>query len=205
MAVDLVTITALGSIAVAVTTAEAKTHMRVDHSTDDTYIDTLIDVATTQVQAETGFKLLDQAVELRADSFRDDGLLDPRNADIMRLRVGPVSAVTSVKYDDGDDSEQTFSSSSYWEDILSVPGRVRVKTQWPETRDKIAAVRVRLQVGYATASVVPEHFKLAVKLLVGHWYENREEVSELSLAPIPRGVSSILEARPEYHFYVMGV
>ncbi|MBC1033430.1 phage gp6-like head-tail connector protein, partial [Escherichia coli] len=33
----------------------------------------------------------------------------------------------------------------------------------------------------------------AVQLLVGHWYENRENSSDVSKAPIPFGFSSLLE------------
>ena len=201
MATDLVTITAAASA--AVTTAEAKTHMRVDYATDDTYIDELVDIATTQVEGITGFKLMAQTSELRADSFRDVGIVHPSMPDILRLRVAPISTLTSVKYDDADDTEQTMSSSDYWEDLKSVPNRIRVKTQWPETEEKIAAVRIRMATGFASAAAIPEHFKLAIKLLVGHWYENREETTELVLSEIPVGVNNILMARAEYHFVTM--
>ncbi|MBP2950127.1 head-tail connector protein, partial [Escherichia coli] len=34
---------------------------------------------------------------------------------------------------------------------------------------------------------------LALMLLVGHWYENRENSSDVSKAPVPFGFSSLLE------------
>jgi hypothetical protein len=34
---------------------------------------------------------------------------------------------------------------------------------------------------------------MAILLLVSHWYEHREEVSELSLKNIPLGVNALLD------------
>ena len=47
---------------------------------------------------------------------------------------------------------------------------------WPSVRDQPQAITVRAVMGYASASAVPYPLKQAMKLLIGHWYENREAV-----------------------------
>jgi hypothetical protein len=52
---------------------------------------------------------------------------------------------------------------------------------------------VRFVAGYGTASVVPELAKAAIKLIVGHLYESREEASEANLKEIPRGAQRCID------------
>jgi len=42
------------------------------------------------------------------------------------------------------------------------------------------------------SNLIPERCKQAIKLLVGHFYEHREDVSEITLDKIPTGVASLL-------------
>ena len=196
--VDLITITEPTSE--PVTTAEVKTHCRVTHSNDDTYLDGLTTVARKNVETRTGFRLFNQTTELRADAFDSVGLVKPLNKSILSLGVAPIIAVTSIKYDDTDDTEQTLSSGNYWTDTLSVPARVQVKSFWPATESKIGAVRIRLNTGWASVDNIPEHFKLAVKMLIAHWYFNRTAVDEIKFHDVPEGINSIL-AVPEFQFY----
>lgn len=197
--VDLITITEPATE--PVTTAEAKTHLRVTHSNDDTYIDGLVEVARKNVETRTGFRLFSQTTELRADAFDSVGLVKISNKSILSLRVSPIIAVTSIKYDDIDDTEQTYASSKYWIDTLSVPARVQTKTYWPNTKSKIGAVRIRLTTGWASADNIPEHFKLALKMLVAHWYFNRTAVDEILFHDVPEGLNSIL-AIPEFQIFL---
>lgn len=39
---------------------------------------------------------------------------------------------------------------------------------------------------------IPQRIKIAIKLLVGHWYENRESVSALTLKEVPQGLERVL-------------
>ncbi len=196
--VDLITITE--PTLEPVTTAEAKTHLRVTQSNDDTYIDGLVIVARKNVETRTGFRLFDQTTELRGDAFDSVGLVKPLNRAILSLGTAPIIAVTSIKYDDLDDTEQTLLSSKYWTDLLSVPARVQTKTFWPATKSKIGAVRIQLNTGWADVDDIPEHFKLAVKMLIAHWYFNRTAVDEIKFHDVPEGINSIL-AIPEFQFY----
>ena len=61
------------------------------------------------------------------------------------------------------------------------PARIRLPlsastVEWPATYAASDAVRITATAGYANIQAVPEVAKHAIRLLVGHWYENREAV-----------------------------
>ncbi len=45
----------------------------------------------------------------------------------------------------------------------------------------------------ATGMVITAAIKLAILLMAGHWYEHREDSSEVQLYPIPMGFNALLE------------
>lgn len=167
-----------------VTLAEAKTHCRVDYSTDDTLIGSLITAARQRIEEVTGRRLVTQTVDEYLDEF------DP-NGDPLLLTAFPVSSVTSVRYYDTDDTLQTMDADDYWADVRSFPPRIVVKDAWPTLGGRPSAVVVRSVVGVAVASV-PEPLKLAVKWTVAHWYESREAHGDQAFKELPLGVASIL-------------
>ena len=170
-----------------VSTSEAKTHLRVSGSGDDTYIDTLVKAARRQVERVTGLSLITQTRALRLDEFP--------LSDAIELPYGPLQSVTSVAYLDADGASQTWSSSNYRADIYSYPPRVALAygVSWPSTRGVTHSVTVTYVAGYGTASTsVPQDILHAIKLLVGHWYENREEVTAVDMEVLPMGVEALL-------------
>lgn len=125
-------------------------------------------------------------------------LKDPR---AIILPIGPVTAIDSIKTVDANGTESAaFAASNYVTDFVSFPARIRLKTSaaWPIPSAGLASangVRVAFTVGSAVvagACTAPEDFVHAVKLLVAHYYENRENVTTLSLAKIPMGVESLI-------------
>lgn len=77
-----------------VTTAEAKTHLRVTTSDDDTYIGTLITVARRHVETITGRALINQTWDYFLDNFPP--------GDKIVIPLPRLSSVTTVKYTDKD-------------------------------------------------------------------------------------------------------
>lgn len=60
---------------------------------------------------------------------------------------------------------------------------------------------MRCTAGWTDRHDIPDHFKVAIKLLVGTWYENREQdVIGTIVTTLPSGVMFILKANPEYYF-----
>jgi uncharacterized phiE125 gp8 family phage protein len=172
--------------ATPVSLAEAKTHLRVLHSADDTYIGTLISAATEHLEGRGGIlgrALVTQTLEWRFCAFPACGAI--------KLPLPPLQSVTSVKYIDTAGIEQTMSASDYVVDAETLVGQVRLAYGkiWPATRDEENAVRIVFVAGYGAASEVPVPLKQAILLLIGHFYVNRDMGLEL-----PQGAPFAVEA-----------
>lgn len=168
MALSLVS----GPASEPLTTAEAKTHLRVSTSDDDTYIGTLIKVARRAAEHKTGRALLPQTWLMTVDDF-------PRERSrAFRLRRCPVTAVSWVKYYDTTGTLTTLSTDAYVVDMKTEPGRIAEAYSycWPQVYPRIAGVTVQYVAGYADAAAVPEGIKQWMLLRIGALYENREEV-----------------------------
>lgn len=155
-----------------VTLEEAKTHLRVDDTTDDTYITALITAARQMCETYTGLSFMTQTREVVLDDFPSYG------CDIQ-LAYGPFQSVTSVKYNDGDSVEQTLTvNTDYKVDLFN--GRVQQLDGWFDTDGHNNAVAVRYQAGYASADDVPSVIKQAILMQVAAMYENRGDAGEIT-------------------------
>lgn len=168
---------------------EAELHLRVDMSAHDTYIGTLITAAREVVERISGRALIDQTWDMVLDAFPC--------GDTLELPRPPLKSVTSITYIDAEGVSHTLSASDYQVDTYSEPGRIVLKggATWPSTTLQAAAgVIVRYVAGYgAEATAVPAHLKQAILLLIGHYYEHAEAVSEVrQLQELPMGVQMLL-------------
>ena len=167
-----------------VTSTEAKLHLRVDHSNEDTLIAVLIQAAREIVEHHLGRSLITQSRTVKLDYF-------PRCTEIT-LPYGPLVSVTSLKYYDEDEVQQTMSNTLYWVDSSSDIGRIIVKDSWPGIYDMPNAVEIIYVAGYGAAgSNIPQPIKAAILLVIGHLYENREQVGD-QLYKLPFGVETLL-------------
>lgn len=146
-----------------VTLSEAKLHLRVDHSDEDTLISALISAAREQAESETGCAIGSQTREIALDEFPD----------AFKLEGHPVISVTSIKYLDESGVEQTLNPTDYSLDNYNAPGYVTVGygKGWPATQAVPNAVKIRYVCGFTT---VPESIKAWIKLHVGTMYAQRE-------------------------------
>lgn len=196
--IQVVTIT--GPLLEPVTTAEAKQNSNILFDSDDALVSSLVKAARQVIEKRSGFRLYSQTIEIRADSFDEAGFHEPARSDVINLRVGKITAVSSVKYFDGDDTDTTMDSSDYWTDLTGYPARLQVKNSWPSTNDRIGNVRIRCTAGWSNVAEIPENFKQAIKILASHWYENREAVTDLKLMSIPEGIDALMLGSEYYHF-----
>lgn len=177
-----------GPAAEPVTTAEAKTHLRIDHSDEDTYIGTLIIAARQWVEHFTRRALIAQTWELSFDVW------PPR---VFALPLPPLASVTHIKFYDADNAATTVASGDYQVDTSREPGRVLLKdtATWPVVNLRPAAgVVVTYVAGWANAGAVPQAIKQATLLMVGHYYENREAVTQPpgAIVEVPQGARMLL-------------
>jgi uncharacterized phiE125 gp8 family phage protein len=149
--------------------AEAKAFLRIDsdYDDDDNYITSLINVATGVVEEFTRRRLITQTYNIFYDEF-------PPYID---LQIGEVASVTHVKYYDENNSLQTLATSEYDVDTKIRPARIYQSEtgDFPNNYERPNAVEVEFIVGGA-ASDVPAPIVQAVYIIVGRYYENRQDV-----------------------------
>lgn len=167
--------------------AEAKLHLREPPSTDDDLVTALIVAARVQVENYTHRALITQTREQKLDRFLS----------VIELPFPPIQSLTSLKYTDADGNEQTVSLLDIDSDLASSPGRLQpaYSKTWPTPRPGVFnSVRARYVCGYgATGSTVPEPIRHAMRLLLGHLYENREAVVTGTIATeLPLTVAALL-------------
>ena len=153
------------------TTAEAKSHLRVDISTDDTLIDSMISAATDYCELYTGRSFVTRTYRADLSAF----------ADVIELPMRPIISITSIKYYDTNSPSvlTTLASSTY-----NVVNNVIYRTfgaSWPSRYPRMDSVQITFTAGYAPTSSpevaaenVPDAVKAAILLIVGELYENRE-------------------------------
>lgn len=159
---------------------EAKAHCNVDVNDDDELIRGLIAAARQTVETHTRRALCEQTWDLKLDTFTDCHYYEDG---AIVLPFPPVSSITSITYLDTSGDSQTWSSSLYRTDLPSGPHASRARitpafgVYWPSSYSVISAVTIRFVCGYGDANDVPEPLKAAIKMLVSHWYRQREPVT----------------------------
>lgn len=171
-----------------VSVAEAKTHLRIDSTftTDDTYIETLISVATSAAENYTNLAIMSQSWYLDIDAFPD----------YFNLLKGTLKTLTinSITYSDADNASQTLAASNYFGDGSIKPARIYFAPDAtiPSTYDKPNAVSVDFTLGFSSAANVPAPIKQAILLMVGTYYETRQTVSDRTYKEIPQSAEYLL-------------
>jgi len=150
-------------VAWAVSVDDLKTHLRVTILDDNAYITGLGKAAQAKIEDYTNRRLNAITYDMYMNDFPSIGIVLP---------YSPVSAVSSVKYYDGDNTLQTWSTDEYEYDIIGEPGVISPKDgySFPETYNKLNAVVVQFVTGYTS---IPDEFVEAIKLLVYDMYDNR--------------------------------
>ncbi len=154
-----------------VTLAEAKLWLRIDKSDEDSLVLELVKSARREVERFCGRQLINSTRIWRLDHFPSSG--------VIRLDRPPLSSVSSITYVDTAGATQTWATDQYDVDTDSEPGRITLAYNQSLPSDVRGGaaniVTITYVVGYgAAAENVPESLKVAMKVLLAHWYENRE-------------------------------
>ena len=174
-----------------VTLEEAKQHLRVDTSDDDGLIAGYVLAARHWVESQCG-PMLTQTWDYMVDDAWP--MIEHRYAIPIPLR--PVQSVTSVTYVDSAGASQTLSAALY-QTVLNVPTPYITRAygaSWPTVRDQPACITVRFVAGYgAHPGSIPDPLRVAMLMLVGSFYEHREEVVVGQTAvKVPFGVEALI-------------
>jgi len=162
----------------AVSLGDVKDHLHIDTTDSDDTLTAYIQAATSFVEESTRRRFLDTTETRTQSKFINE----------QRMRYSPLSSITSITYYDTDDAQQTLSTDVYGV-VTGDAGHIYLKNNqsWPSLYNRPDAVTITFVAGYGTASEVPPWAAQAIKMLVGHWYENREAVT------VPTRMSNILE------------
>lgn len=169
-----------------VSLAKAKAHLRIDDDADNAYINGLIAAATATIDGPNGIGLamLTQTWRASFDGFQNGGL---------SLAMGPIQSIDSVTYTDASGVSQTLSEYALDYDLDQWPVVIRPTSSWPSAALKKGSVKVTFTAGFGDdPDDVPADLIHAILFLIGHWFENREAVSDRPLKEVPMAVESIL-------------
>ena len=162
-----------------ITLEEARDHLRLVASgsplshPDDSTVEAYIKAATGYAEDRTNKVFAQREFTLKRNSF----------SRVMELPVFPVLSVDSITYIDIDGIEQTVAASSIQTITDHIPAIVVLDDVPSVDGDTLNAVTITVTAGIESANSppdadkIPEQVKQAIKLMVGHFYENREAVS----------------------------
>lgn len=169
-----------------------KLHMRVDFADSDVLLDSYITAAREYAEETYDRALITQTWDFPMDTF-------PWDQQSIELPIWPLASVTSVTYYDNNNNPTVWPSTNYFVDSVSKPGRIVLGfgQGWPAVTLRPAnAVVIRYVAGYgADASFVPWRTKVALMMLVDHWYENNAPIiAERGVTPqeIPFSIRALL-------------
>jgi len=140
--------------------------MRVTHTQEDTLIGALRSAAIAWVEEHCNIKLGSYTARGYLPGFYNS-----------YIPIGPVTAISEVKYqttaDTDYDTDLTTLAGTYWfTDLISQPARIAFR-DYPHVYDyALTPVVVSFTAGYTT---MPAPVLQAIRLLVAHMYENRQE------------------------------
>jgi len=175
-----------GTVTEPVTLSEAKAHLRVLHSAEDTLIGGLVTAAREHAEQITGRSLAQKTYDAWWPAF-------PASGTILLPRP-PVASVTGVYYLPVSGGDATQLDAAYFDTLLEDVDAPVIKLKsgqsWPSTATGDKAVRVRFVAG----GITEEHVSLlhAIKLLIEHLYHNRGVTSDGKLDAVPRAFSALV-------------
>lgn len=163
-----------------VSLSEALLHLRVVDTAENNYVLSLITTARQWCEEYTNNAFITQTWTATGRQ-----LCDP-----IQL-LSNVQSVSSVKYLDSDNTQQTLATSEYNVVKSGLIGEIvrAYNGTYPSVYTHPEAVEIVFIRGGAVA---PAPVKQAILLLVGHYYENRETTSPLTIKDLPMAANSLL-------------
>lgn len=164
---------------------EVKAQLRVTHDKEDDLIKDKIVSAIKMYQDYTDRILSISTYIVGLDSFP--------SSSIISLRPCPLKSIEFIKLKDSQGQSIPMDKSHYVVDDISEPARVQILKR-PNVINQINAILIEYTCGddYAIDNM-PANSKAAIMFLVGHFYENREEVVTGTIASkIPMAAEKLI-------------
>jgi len=197
---------------------EVKQHLRVDHETDDSYIDALITAAREWAEVYLDRTLVTTQWTMRMDSFptmarqlseayqdrtfiatqmnvRAD--IFPPDIELPRPPMSTSNTTATISYLTDTGTRTTMPTDQYRVDSDSTPGVVRplYAGTWPAHRVDQNSVVITWYAGYGdSGQSVPRQIRHAIMMLVGVWYEVRSGTMNGTYAEPPYSIKTLLDS-----------
>lgn len=159
-----------------ITLNELKSFARIDSNLEDTILINIISSTRQMIEDYIGRALITQTITLQMDFWPSI---------VLELPRPPLISITSIATLDESDTATTYSSSYYFVQTNSVPGRVVIKngSSPPSNSSRFyGGYRIIYTAGYgSTAAYVPSQIKEAMKF----WATANYEARVPSLEPPP--------------------
>ena len=172
---------------------EAKAQLRVTYDQEDALIGALITAARQRIEVELGIAMIATGLRETHDSWPLEvgtavPLTDPYRALLagpLRLRRGPLIAVSAIAAADGSGTFQAVNPLSYAAEAGSRPGRiVPYDVAWPVPGVAVGGIRIDYTAGYGVAETdVPAPLRQAILQLVGDGFEHRSDAPLSTVEP----------------------
>jgi uncharacterized phiE125 gp8 family phage protein len=147
---------------------DLKSHVAIDQS--ETYYNSMITsmeaAAVAWIESRSRVLLRPVTATIYVDEF-------PKSRDALYIPLWPVRSLTTLKYRNKDGTLVTLTPQ---QSLSTPPSSLypAINEVWPETRQEDKqAVEIICSVGYTTPPAMAVH---AIKMLVAHWFRNRETV-----------------------------
>lgn len=171
-----------------VTLAEAKAHLRIDGTADDSLIQSLIVTSRLHIEAALGLALITQSWSYLLDRW-------PKGQRIA-LPLRPVASIAHIKLWHLDGSSETLDPSAFLLDGQGNPARLVPygSRSIADPQRPANGIEIAFAAGFGAApEAVPATIRHALLLLVAHWYEHREPVEiGAALNAVPVMVAELL-------------
>ena len=169
-----------------VSLADAKAHLRVDVPDDDALISRLITGARSELERNLGRALITQTWTYWLDAW-PAGFAVP-------LPLAPVQSVEQVRIYAVDDTFFVLPAGGYLLDGLGAPPRLirRGAQAWLQPLRPGNGIAIDFTAGHGSQPTdVPAALRIALLVLIGHWYENSHPSD--AAAALPSLVSDLID------------
>lgn len=152
----------------------AKAHLRVTGTAEDTIITQYIASSRAWIERYTGLRLEETEV---VETFTEFG-------EYLTLTASPIMALVEIAYVDGDGDDATVDDARLQGNKVYAP-----TTGWPAIQ-AFSTITVTYDAGYDDEET-PHDLIAAQLLLIGHWFTNREAVSDKTMSEVPLAVEAL--------------
>lgn len=171
-----------------------KLHLRITHTDEDALLAEMIETAYDHLTGyagwTNGFCLLPETYEVFAAPWGADRAFE--------IPIRPFIDVTAFRRltPGTADTYELIAATDYQISTLAGMGILRLNRGYlvPSTigyRGNVRGYRIQVRAGYEDRSQIPAPMRMAIKLLAGEFYRNREASSETFLRKLPYGLEAL--------------